>query len=84
MTRHCVPRPSALNDNADVAPHPIWRRDLASTRLQPFSGSGRKDLVDAVHSEAALGQPSGLSGDERQLYVAGAAASPSGLRHLSL
>jgi DNA-binding beta-propeller fold protein YncE len=50
--------------------HQVWRMDLATARLEPFSGSGREDLVDAVHSEAALGQPSGLSGDAQQLYVA--------------
>jgi transcriptional regulator with XRE-family HTH domain len=50
--------------------HQLWRMDLASDYLEPFSGSGREDLIDAVHSEAALGQPSGLSGDDRHLYVA--------------
>jgi DNA-binding beta-propeller fold protein YncE len=50
--------------------HQVWRMDLATARLEPFSGSGREDLVDAVHSEAAMGQPSGLSGDAHQLYVA--------------
>lgn len=50
--------------------HQIWRMDLATAYLEPFSGSGREELIDEVHSEAALGQPSGLSGDDHQLYVA--------------
>jgi hypothetical protein len=29
--------------------HQIWRMDLATAHLEPFSGSGREDLVDEVH-----------------------------------
>jgi sugar lactone lactonase YvrE len=50
--------------------HQIWRLDLTTAYAEPFAGSGREDHVDANHADAALGQPSGLSGDGRQLYVA--------------
>jgi sugar lactone lactonase YvrE/thiol-disulfide isomerase/thioredoxin len=50
--------------------HQLWRMDLNTAYLEPFSGSGKEDLLDGDHAEAALGQPSGLSGDGRRLYVA--------------
>ena len=51
--------------------HQLWRMDLATAFVEPFSGSSREDLLDGRHSEAALGQPSGVSGDGSQyLYVA--------------
>jgi thiol-disulfide isomerase/thioredoxin len=50
--------------------HQIWRLNLTTAYAEPFAGSGREDRIDAMHMEAALGQPSGLSGDGRQLYVA--------------
>lgn len=50
--------------------HQIWHMDLSTAYLEPFSGSGREGLVDEQHTEAALGQPSGLSGHGRLLYIA--------------
>jgi DNA-binding beta-propeller fold protein YncE/thiol-disulfide isomerase/thioredoxin len=50
--------------------HQIWRLDLETTYVEPFAGTGREALIDDVHSDAAFGQPSGLSGDGRHLYVA--------------
>ena len=50
--------------------HQLWRMDLQTSYVEPFSGTGREDLIDEVHTEAALGQPSGLTGDGQRLYVA--------------
>jgi DNA-binding beta-propeller fold protein YncE len=50
--------------------HQIWRLDLRTAYAEPFAGSGSEALIDAPHLEAALGQPSGLSGDGQRLYVA--------------
>jgi DNA-binding beta-propeller fold protein YncE len=50
--------------------HQIWRVDLSTAYVEPFSGSGREALIDDTHIDAALGQPSGLSGDGQRLYVA--------------
>lgn len=50
--------------------HQLWRMHLATAYAEPFSGSSREDLVDGHHSEAALGQPSGINGDGERLYVA--------------
>jgi DNA-binding beta-propeller fold protein YncE len=50
--------------------HQIWRLDLETTYVEPFAGTGREGFSDDVHSAAAFGQPSGLSGDGTHLYVA--------------
>jgi len=50
--------------------HQIWRLDLDTTYVEPFAGTGSEALIDDVHVDAAFGQPSGLSGDGRHLYVA--------------
>jgi thiol-disulfide isomerase/thioredoxin/sugar lactone lactonase YvrE len=50
--------------------HQVWRMTLDTFSLAPFAGSGQEALIDALRSEAALGQPSGLSGDAHHLYIA--------------
>ena len=55
--------------------HQIWRMNLQTFDLEPFSGSSREGLVDERHGDAALAQPSGLTGDGRRLYVADSEAN---------
>lgn len=50
--------------------HQIWHMDLQTLELEPFSGSSREGLIDDIHTDAALGQPSGLTGDGKYLFVA--------------
>jgi sugar lactone lactonase YvrE len=50
--------------------HQVWRMTLETSYVAPFAGSGQEALVDDLRSEAALGQPSGLSGDGQHLYIA--------------
>ena len=50
--------------------HQVWRLALDTSYVAPFAGSGKEDLIDDLLSEAALGQPSGLSGDGQHLYIA--------------
>jgi thiol-disulfide isomerase/thioredoxin len=50
--------------------HQVWRLTLETSYVAPFAGSGQEELRDDQLSEAALGQPSGLSGDGQRLYVA--------------
>lgn len=50
--------------------HQLWSLELATGYAEPFAGSSREDLVDELHLDAAFGQPSGLTGDGRVLYVA--------------
>ncbi len=50
--------------------HQLWSLELATGYAEPFAGSSREDVVDELHLDAAFGQPSGLTGDGRVLYVA--------------
>jgi thiol-disulfide isomerase/thioredoxin len=50
--------------------HQVWRMTLDTSYVAPFAGSGQEALIDDLHSEAALGQPSGLSGDGQRLFIA--------------
>jgi thiol-disulfide isomerase/thioredoxin/sugar lactone lactonase YvrE len=50
--------------------HQLWSLELATGYAEPFAGSSREELVDELHLDAAFGQPSGLTGDGRVLYVA--------------
>jgi hypothetical protein len=50
--------------------HQVWRMALDTSYVAPFAGSGQEALIDDLRSEAALGQPSGLSGDGQHLYIA--------------
>ncbi|MDA1177949.1 MAG: thioredoxin-like domain-containing protein [Planctomycetota bacterium] len=85
-----VPRKTAINSPWDLlvrdgylyiamaGPHQIWRMDLDATRLGPYAGNGREDIVDGKRLPAepyALGassfaQPSGLTADDDWIYVA--------------
>ena len=55
--------------------HRIVALDLSSGRARPFSGSGREELIDGPHADAALAQPMGLATDGRRLYFADAETS---------
>jgi DNA-binding beta-propeller fold protein YncE len=54
---------------AMAGPHQIWSLDFASNKLVPFAGSGREDILNGPHREAALAQPSGIATDGKFLYV---------------
>jgi DNA-binding beta-propeller fold protein YncE len=62
--------------------HQVWRADLTTGYAEPFAGSGREAWVDDTYSDAAFGQPSGLTGDGQRLYVAD--TEDNALRELSL
>jgi thiol-disulfide isomerase/thioredoxin len=53
---------------AMAGPHQIWSHKLGGNRVSVFSGSGREDIVDGSHQEAALAQPSGIVTDGKSLY----------------
>jgi DNA-binding beta-propeller fold protein YncE len=50
--------------------HQIWRMDLARGMVYPFAGNGYEDLRDGPRSNSCFAQPSGLTSDGKQLYVA--------------
>ncbi len=55
---------------AMAGPHQIWSHDLKSDTIGVFSGTGREDIIDGPHAEAALAQPSGIISDGEFLYIA--------------
>ncbi len=50
--------------------HQIWLLDLKGKKIEPFAGSGRETLTDGLLRRAAFAQPSGLTTDGKNLYVA--------------
>jgi thiol-disulfide isomerase/thioredoxin len=50
--------------------HQIWTLDLKEKRLDRFAGMGRENIKDGPHDIAQFAQPSGLTSDGKNLYVA--------------
>jgi thiol-disulfide isomerase/thioredoxin/DNA-binding beta-propeller fold protein YncE len=50
--------------------HQIWTLDLNTAALEPFAGNGRENISDGPLEDACFAQPSGLTGDGTNLYVA--------------
>jgi thiol-disulfide isomerase/thioredoxin len=50
--------------------HQIWVLNLVSGTIQPYSGTGRENILDGPHEKANFSQPSGLSLRAGKLYVA--------------
>ena len=55
--------------------HRLWAVNLRTGAQWPFSGSGREDIIDGPHAEAALAQPMGLALAGDRLYFADAESS---------
>ncbi len=55
---------------AMAGPHQIWKLDLAGQEVSTFAGSGREARTDGDALEAGFAQPSGLTTDGENLYVA--------------
>ena len=55
--------------------HPLWTYDPGKQELVHFAGSGREGIDDGELAEASFAQPSGLSTDGKELYVADPEAS---------
>ena len=50
--------------------HQIWKLDLSTNEVSTFAGSGREAREDGPLLEAGFAQPSGITFDGKQLYVA--------------
>jgi hypothetical protein len=50
--------------------HQIWEMQLETGRVSTYAGTGAEACLDGVLDESAFAQPSGLSADGRELYVA--------------
>jgi len=63
---------------AMAGPHQIWAMPLDESRIGPYAGNGREDIVDGrllppkpyEMGYSSFAQPSGLASDGRWLYVA--------------
>jgi len=55
---------------AMAGPHQIWRYDIAKDEVAPFAGSGREARTDGALLESGFAQPSGITSDGKNLYVA--------------
>jgi thiol-disulfide isomerase/thioredoxin len=67
---------------AMAGPHQIWAMNLEHNEIGPYAGSSREDRVDGPLMEAALAQPSGITSDGTNLYVAD--SEISAIRSVSL
>jgi thiol-disulfide isomerase/thioredoxin len=55
---------------AMAGPHQIWEMQLETGMLRTYAGTGAEACLDGSLDEAAFAQPSGLTTDGRELYVA--------------
>lgn len=67
---------------AMAGPHQIWAMNLRHEEIGPYAGSGREARIDGPLMEAALAQPSGITSDGANLYVAD--SEVSAIRAVSL
>lgn len=67
---------------AMAGPHQIWAMNLEHNEIGPYAGSSREDRIDGPLMEAALAQPSGITSDGTNLYVAD--SEISAIRSVSL
>jgi len=50
--------------------HQIWQMDLASGVIKTYAGTGVEACLDASLTESAFAQPSGITNNEQELYIA--------------
>lgn len=67
---------------AMAGPHQIWAMNLQHSEIGPYAGSSHEDRIDGPLMEAALAQPSGITSDGTNLYVAD--SEVSAIRSVSL
>ena len=67
---------------AMAGPHQIWVMHLDTGYVEPYAGSAREDLIDAMRLQAAMAQPSGITSDGEQLFVAD--SETSAIRSITL
>lgn len=55
---------------AMAGPHQIWEMDLETSIVKTYAGTGAEACVDGSLTESAFAQPSGISTDGNELYIA--------------
>ncbi|MBR8835770.1 MAG: redoxin domain-containing protein [Stigonema ocellatum SAG 48.90 = DSM 106950] len=53
-----------------AGPHQIWEMNLQTARVTTYAGTGAEGCVDGVLTESAFAQPSGITSDGEELYIA--------------
>ncbi|MCL6754991.1 redoxin domain-containing protein [Nostoc sp. CCCryo 231-06] len=51
-------------------PHQIWEMDLETSIIKTYAGTGAEACVDGSLTESAFAQPSGITTDGKELYIA--------------
>lgn len=67
-----------INDNVYIAMagwHQIWVMDLKNKYIKPYAGSGREGRLDGKLMESDLAQPSGITTNGKQLFIADSESS---------
>ncbi len=67
---------------AMAGPHQVWAMNLQHKEIGPYAGSSREARIDGPLMQAALAQPSGITSDGTNLYVAD--SEISSIRSVSL
>ncbi len=62
--------------------HQVWAMNLRHREIGPYAGSGREGRLDGPLMQAALAQPSGITTDGKNLYIAD--SETSSVREVSL
>jgi thiol-disulfide isomerase/thioredoxin len=55
---------------AMAGPHQIWQLDLEQDMIMAYAGTGAEGCVDGIFSECAFAQPSGITTDGKELFIA--------------
>ncbi len=55
---------------AMAGPHQIWEMDLETSVIKTYAGTGAEACIDGSLAESAFAQPSGISTDGQELYIA--------------
>ncbi|AVH67848.1 thioredoxin-like domain-containing protein [Nostoc sp. 'Peltigera membranacea cyanobiont' N6] len=50
--------------------HQIWEMDLETSIIKTYAGTGAEACIDGSLTESAFAQPSGISTDGKELYIA--------------
>ncbi len=67
-----------IDDNIYIAMagwHQIWVMDLKDNYIRPYAGSGREGRLDGKLMESDLAQPSGITTNGKQLFIADSESS---------
>ncbi|MBH8567117.1 redoxin domain-containing protein [Nostoc sp. CENA67] len=55
---------------AMAGPHQIWQMDLETSIIKTYAGTGAEACVDGLLTESAFAQPSGITTNGEELYIA--------------